>query len=167
MRIQSLTAIVLALGCASASSAQTRELRSVPAANVAQQPSRHATKGPHGGDLQQLGRCQVEPQVLPSGIRLFVYDKQGQPLDVRTARGLALLKLDGDAKRYRYDLFPEVREDKSAHTLAVPVDLTRVAGQNVELKFHWPAFPVFNAGPHNSQSVLLCGCRSPSSRLQP
>jgi YHS domain-containing protein len=91
--------------------------------------------GPHGGSLQQLDNMQMETVVAPGGLRLFAYDRQGQPLDVRSARGLVMLKIEGDTKRYRYDLFPEITKDRSAVSLAVAVDLSRIGGRNVELAY--------------------------------
>ena len=91
--------------------------------------------GPHGGTLGQLGEWQTETVVEPGGLRLFIVDKQGKPLDLRHARGLVMLQVAGDAKRYRYDLFPEIGKDKSAESLAVAVDLSRNGGKQVEL--HW------------------------------
>jgi YHS domain-containing protein len=97
--------------------------------------------GPHGGSLQQLDNMQVETVVAPGGLRLFAYDRQGQPLDVRNARGLVMLKIKGDTKRYRYDLFPEITKDRSAASLAVAVDLSRIGGRSVELAYQLVGLP--------------------------
>ncbi len=86
-------------------------------------------QGPHGGTVHFVGRIQVEAIVEPQGIRLFAWTGPGQPLDVRGARGVATLQLAGDAKRYRYDLLPEFGKKQSATSLAVAVDLRRIAGQ--------------------------------------
>ena len=98
-------------------------------------------KGPHGGTVQQLENVQVESVVAPGGLQLFAYNRQGQPLDVRNARGLAMLKVDGDTKRYRYDLFPEIAKDRSAASLAVAVDLSRIGGRKVELAYQLVGLP--------------------------
>ncbi len=94
--------------------------------------SEHPT-GPHGGNLYRAGDLQAETVIEPGALRLFVYDRDGQPIDLRAARGLATLKVQGGAKRYRYDLFPEIRKDQSAEALAVAVDLRRIAGQQAEI----------------------------------
>ena len=91
--------------------------------------------GPHGGELQAVGAFRVETVVQPGGVRLFLYDTQGQPIDVSRSRGLAALQIAGDAKRYRYDLFPEVAADQSTTSLTVAVDLSRIAGRQVQLSF--------------------------------
>lgn len=101
----------------------------------------NAAPGPHGGHLQQVGTTQVETLVEPGGVRLFVYNLQGQSLDLRSARGLATLQIEGGAKRYRYDLFPEVGEDNSAESLTVAVDLSQIAGRQVDLKFQLVGLP--------------------------
>ena len=97
--------------------------------------------GPHGGSLQQLENMQVESIVAPGGLRLYAYDHQGQPLDLRNAKGLAMLTVEGEPKRYRYDLFPEIAKDDSAASLAVAVDLSRMGGRNVELAFQLFGLP--------------------------
>ena len=96
---------------------------------------------PHGGTLQQLDAMQVETVVAPGGLRLFAYDNQGQPLDLRNAKGLVALQIAGEAKKYRYDLFAEVGQDKSAGSLAVAVDLSRVGGRQVELEYQIVGLP--------------------------
>lgn len=97
--------------------------------------------GPHGGSLHRAGDAQFESVVEPAGLRLFAYDHEGQPLDLRYARGLATLHVAGAAKRYRYDLFPEMRPDGSAESVAVAVDLRRFADQRVDLKFQLIGLP--------------------------
>jgi len=99
--------------------------------------------GPHGGVLKQLDAMQVETVIEPGGLRLFAYDSQGRAFDVRNARGLVMLQVAGDAKRYRYryDLFPEVAQNKSAASLAVAVDLSRIGGKPVELAYQIIGLP--------------------------
>lgn len=104
-------------------------------------PAETKQTGPHGGKVTQLENLQIESVVAPGGMQLFVYDRQGQPLDVRNAKGLAMLKVDGDTKRYRYDLFPEIAKDRSATSLAVAVDLSRIGGRNVELGYQLVGLP--------------------------
>lgn len=91
------------------------------------------TAGPHGGRVQEVGQLRVETIVETGGLRLFIYNPNGKALDLSGARGLVTLQIDGVAKRYRYDLFPEVGDDKQAESMAVAVDLSRIAGRNVEL----------------------------------
>lgn len=97
--------------------------------------------GPHGGTLRQVDGMQIETVVAPGGLRVFAYDRQGQPMDVRDGRGLAMLKVEGGAKRYRYDLYPEIAKDGSAASLAVAVDLSRIAGRNVDVEYQLVGLP--------------------------
>ncbi|TWT35343.1 Archaeal TRASH domain protein [Posidoniimonas corsicana] len=94
-----------------------------------------AGKGPHGGSLESADGMQLESVVDPGGVRVYAYNAQGQLLDLRNAKGVATLTLDGAAKRYRYDLFPEVGQDQAANALSVRVDLRQIAGREGTLRF--------------------------------
>lgn len=98
-------------------------------------------EGLHGGSMQSVSGLMVETVVEPDGIRVFPYDNQGKPLDVGTARGVAVLKVDGDAKRYRYDLFPDVAENGGVESLAVAVDLRRIAGSMMSIELQIVGLP--------------------------
>ena len=152
MSIRDLVAV--AITCAaiatSAAAQQDQKVRPTPTRAAAQQaapPAVEAAKGPHGGPLQQIDSLQMELMIEPAGLRLFFYDRQGRPIDVRQGRGLATLQVAGDAKRYRYDLFAEVDRDKTARSLAAAVDLTRVAGKQVDVSFHLVGLPGSGRGP--------------------
>jgi len=93
------------------------------------------TAGPHGGTVRQVGELKVETIIEPGGLRLFLTDRNGKSVNLSGARGLATLQLVGEAKRYRYDLFPEVGDNNQAESMAVAVDLSRLAGRNVELTY--------------------------------
>lgn len=93
------------------------------------------TTGPNGGKLTQLESLQVETLIAPGGIRLFAYDLQGKPQDLNKVRGLVMLQVEGEAKRYRYDLFPEINSNNTASSLVVAVDLSRIGGRSVELSY--------------------------------
>jgi len=99
------------------------------------QQEKVAAVGPHGGQLVIADANQIETVIVSGGVRVFVYDANGQPLDVHNSRGLMTLRINGVAKRYRYDLYPELGQDKSAKSLAVAVDLSRIAGSQVDLEF--------------------------------
>lgn len=84
--------------------------------------------GPHGGSLKQAGTLQLETVVSQAGIQMFVYDSSGQPVSVQSGRGAASLRVEGYAKRYRYDLLPDGKGG-----LTVPVNLSKIAGRQVEI----------------------------------
>ena len=109
--------------------------------------------GPHRGTMQQVGQFQVETILEPGGLRLFAYDQQGQPLELKAARGLTTLQIEGDAKRYRYDLFPEVGQDRSARSLAVAIDLSRIAGRKVELTYQLVGVPGADRKPLEFKAI--------------
>jgi YHS domain-containing protein len=84
--------------------------------------------GPHGGSIKQTGKLQMETVVSQRGIQVFAYEQSGQPVTVRDVRGAASLRIEGNAKRYRYDLLPDGKGG-----LTVPVNLSKVAGRQVEI----------------------------------
>ncbi len=84
--------------------------------------------GPHGGSLKQAGGVQLETIVSQGGIQMFVYDKSGQPVSVNKGRGAASLRVDGNAKRYRYDLLPDGKGG-----LTAVVNLSQIAGRQIEV----------------------------------
>ena len=87
-----------------------------------------AASGPHGGSLRQTSGIQIETIVSQGGIQLFFYDRSGQPLSVDQGRGAASLRIEGYAKRYRYDLLPDGKGG-----LMAPVNLSKIAGRQIEL----------------------------------
>ncbi len=108
-----------------------------------------ATKqGPHGGTLQQSGSLQLETLVSQGGIQMFVYDRKGQPLSVERGRGAASLRIEGNAKRYRYDLLPD---GKGA--LTAPVNLSQIAGRQIEIDLQLVGLPGIGSQPLNLQEV--------------
>ncbi|EMI18700.1 putative secreted protein [Rhodopirellula maiorica SM1] len=96
-------------------------------ANVAA-TAEHPVQGPHGGSLRQKGEIQLETVVSQGGIQLFVYDRAGSPVAVQQGRGAALLRVEGNAKRYRYDLLPDGKGGLSA-----VVNLSAIAGRQIEI----------------------------------
>ncbi len=124
---------VLIAGCSTAALAQSprqpagpRSMIPGPTAPAASQ-SQPAT-GPHGGTLRQTGGLQLETIVSQSGIQLFGFDLDGQPVSVEQARGAVLLRIARKAKRYRYDLLPD-----GVGSLTAPVNLSAIAGRQIEL----------------------------------
>ena len=87
------------------------------------------TAGPHGGSVRQANGVQIETVVNQGGIQLFLYDRADKPMAVNQGRGVASLRVTGNAKRYRYDLLPD---GKGA--LTAPVNLAKIAGRQIELE---------------------------------
>lgn len=91
--------------------------------------SRKATHaGPHGGSLKQLGNLQIETLVSQGGLQMFVFDHDGQPVPVDQGRGAISVHVEGNAKRYRYDLLPDGKESLTAR-----VNLSQIAGRQIEV----------------------------------
>jgi YHS domain-containing protein len=90
-----------------------------------------AQAGPHGGSLKQTGNLQIETIVSFGGMQMFVYDHAGRAVSVDQGRGAVSIRVQGNAKRYRYDLLPD---GKGALTAAV--NLSRLAGRQIEVDIH-------------------------------
>ncbi|TWU39876.1 Archaeal TRASH domain protein [Novipirellula aureliae] len=84
--------------------------------------------GPHGGSLKQTGNLQIETIVSQGGLQMFVFDRAGQPVSVDQGRGAVSVRVEGNAKRYRYDLLPD---GKGA--LTAPVNLSQLAGRQIDV----------------------------------
>ena len=94
-------------------------------------PTAAATRlGPHRGTLRTVGGVQTETLVHAGGLKVYLYGTGGKPLIVGAARGTAVLSVAGNAKRYRFDLFPA--EDGA---LKADVNLSKVAGRQVEVTY--------------------------------
>ncbi|QDV82146.1 hypothetical protein [Stieleria magnilauensis] len=87
-----------------------------------------AQAGPHGGSLKQTGNLQIETMVSQGGLKMFIYDRAGQPVSVDRGRGAVSVRVEGNAKRYRYDLLPD---GKGA--LTAPVNLSQLAGRQIDV----------------------------------
>ena len=84
--------------------------------------------GPHGGSLKQTGDLQIETIVSQGGLQMFVYDRSGKAVAVDRGRGAVSVRVEGNAKRYRYDLLPD---GKGA--LTAPVNLSQLAGRQIDV----------------------------------
>ncbi|TWT74048.1 hypothetical protein [Allorhodopirellula solitaria] len=87
-----------------------------------------APAGPRGGHLAQTGNLQIETIVSHDGMQMFVYDRAGEPVSIDQSRGVVSVRVQGVAKRYRYDLLPDSKGSLNAH-----VDLSQVAGRQINL----------------------------------
>ncbi|WP_235935352.1 hypothetical protein [Candidatus Laterigemmans baculatus] len=109
-----------------------------------------AARGPHGGRIHQTGGVQIETVVAPGGLLVFGYDRQGQPISLSQGRGIASLQIEGGAKRYRYDLLPDGRG-----ALAVAVDLSKIAGRQVELNYQFVGLTAASGPPIGLSEVSI------------
>ncbi len=134
-----LFAIVLGVSVTFASGVEAQSMRkesTLTEAEILQSVQPKGTSaGPRKGTVQQVGSYQVETILEPSGLRLFLSDLKKQPLKLSGVRGVATLRIEGMAKRYRYDLFPETGRNEVADSLSVAVNLSRIAGKDVEVSY--------------------------------
>lgn len=76
--------------------------------------------------LRQISGVQPETVVRSDGIKAYSNYRSEQPIDSAGVRGVATLQGNGDAKRYRYGLFPG-----GDGSLSVPADSPKVSGRQV------------------------------------
>ena len=93
-------------------------------------------RGPHGGTIKRVGEMQIETAISQGGIELYLLDNQSQPVSAEQSRGAVSLRVEGNAKRYRYDLLPDGKG-----RLTSLVNLSRVAGQQIELAIQLAGIP--------------------------
>lgn len=105
-------------------------------------------RGPHGGTLKQSGNLSLETVVQQSGIKLYVFNHDGRPVALDRGRGSASLRIEGNAKRYRYDLLPDGRG-----ALAAPVNLSKIAGRQIEVELQVAGLPSLGSRPLSFSEV--------------
>ena len=138
-----LLTVVFSIGVmfVSAVEAQSTRKESGPTGIAHEDQGKAASAEPRKGTVQQVGDFLVETVLKPAGLRLFVSDLKKQPLALKDVRGIATLRIEGAAKRYRYDLFPETGRKEAADSLAVAVNLSRIAGKDVEISYQLIGLP--------------------------
>ncbi|MEO1615606.1 MAG: hypothetical protein AAFV88_07150 [Planctomycetota bacterium] len=97
--------------------------------SIPEPTSAAAELGPNSGVLRGFGRFQTETVLRDSGIQVFLTQTDGRVVLAVEARGVAILKIAGEPKRYRFDLLPN---GKGA--LVANANLARVKGKQVELE---------------------------------
>jgi hypothetical protein len=136
-----ILSVVVAMVCTALTNAQTQH-HDHPAAGHSHalhddaSSSASMGNGPHGGSLRQIDGVQLETVVSQGGIHTFVFDRDGRPVSVDHGRGAASLRVAGYPKRYRYDLSPDGRGG-----LTAPVDLSAIAGQQIEIDIQLVGIP--------------------------
>mgnify|MGYP003675840518 FL=1 len=154
-----LTAALIAVASASSANAQHNHAghnHAMPGQTATAQMTRPAA-GPHGGSLKQAGAVQLETVVSQGGIQMFVFDQSGQPLSVDRGRGAASLRVEGNAKRYRYDLLPDGKGG-----LTAPVNLSQIAGRQIEIEIQLVGINAAGGQPLTLNEVATV----PASELQ-
>ena len=101
--------------------------------------------GTHGGEMTDLGRLRCETVLNAGGVQFWLTDSQSRPVAARGMRGVVSLRVAGNPKGYRYDLYPAAGETTPPNLLALPLDLSKVAGREVSVAARLSGVP--GAGP--------------------
>lgn len=101
---------------------------------------------------RKIGGVQVETILGDSGIEILLSDQDGGAVDGSQARGVAMLRIAGEPKRYRFDLLPA--DDGRLITSA---NLSRIAGKQVEVEILLASLPsvLFPRGTLKFREVMM------------
>ena len=91
--------------------------------------------GPYGGRIQTVDDLKCEVVFRPRHIRVYLYDLKGKPVSARRCRGTVSLQVDGRAKRFRFDLYPESTRGADDNCLFLAVDLSRIKNGTMQSSF--------------------------------
>lgn len=97
--------------------------------------------GPHGGELAYAAATWHEVVFRPDGVRVFLYDAQGQPVDVARLAGQITLTVDGNPKPYTYPLRPEATRGAAINVLHLALDLSKVPDGRMQTVFAISGIP--------------------------
>ena len=159
MKYETLFAALFTVALASTAVAQHNHAghnHSMPGQAMASELARPVA-GPHGGSLKQAGGVQLETVVSQGGIQMFVYDRNGRAVSVNQGRGAASLRVEGNAKRYRYDLLPDGKGG-----LTAPVNLSQIAGRQIEIDVQLVGIEASSGQPLSLKEVATV----PASEMQ-
>ena len=128
MHYTPILTICLAAMSAGLAAAQATPTGHADSRSPAQAEHSPARVGPHGGSLKVVSDLQFETVVDRGSIHIFAFDRQGSSVSVERGRGIAVLRIEGNTKRYRYDLLPNGKD-----ALLTPVNLSPIAGRQIEI----------------------------------
>lgn len=100
-----------------------------------------AQHGPHGGELAYSGATWHEVVFRPDGVRVFLYDGNGQPVDVSHIAGQITMTVDGNPKPYTYPLRPDTDRGAANNTLHLALDLSKVPDGRMRTEFSISGLP--------------------------
>lgn len=100
-----------------------------------------AQHGPHGGELAYSGATWHEVVFRPDGVRVFLYDGNGQPVDVSRIAGQITMTVDGNPKPYTYPLRPDTDRGAANNTLHLALDLSKVPDGRMRTEFSISGLP--------------------------
>lgn len=112
-------------------------------ATATDKPGQPATPqlGPHGGELAYAAATWHEVVFRPNDIRVFLYDGQGQAVDVTRIAGQITMTVDGNPKPYTYSLRPDTTRGAAVNALHLSLDLTKVPDGRMQTEFSVTGIP--------------------------
>ena len=93
------------------------------------------TTGPHGGAVSVVDGYYCEVVFQPKSVRVYLFDSQGKPLATKGVRGSVTMKVTGNPKQYRYNLYPKATEDAEQNSLSLSIDLSRIRDGGMTASF--------------------------------
>jgi len=97
--------------------------------------------GPHGGELSYASTTWHEVVFKPDGVRVFLFDAQGQPIDVSRLAGQITMTVDGNPKPYAYPLRPDTTRGAATNVLHLALDLSKVPDGRMQTAFAISGIP--------------------------
>ncbi len=116
------------------------------------------TTGPHDGQISRAGDHWCEVVFQSKSVRVYLYDSQGQPLSAKGVRGAVTMKVAGNPKQYRYDLYPDARADAKPSSLYLAINLSKIPDGGMSTEFSILGLPGSGRRPHTfAQTFHLTG----------
>ena len=97
--------------------------------------------GPHGGELAYAAATWHEVVFRPDGVRVFLYDGKGQPVDASPVTGEITMTVDGHPKPYTYALRPDTTPGAAVNTLHLALNLSKVPDDRMRTEFSISGIP--------------------------
>lgn len=97
--------------------------------------------GPHGGELSYASTTWHEVVFKPDGVRIFLFDAKGQPVDVSRLAGQITMTVDGNPKPYTYPLRPDAALGAATNVLHLTLDLSKVPDGRMQTAFSISGIP--------------------------
>lgn len=104
------------------------------AGSVARTQDEQSKTGSHGGPLFCSGQLQCEVLCDAGQITVYLVNEAGEPILTKPLRGNVTLSVPGDARRYRYDLYPQNRRAAN-NALSVSIDSSRFSNPKTTAEF--------------------------------
>jgi len=97
--------------------------------------------GPHGGELSYASATWHEVVFKPDGVRVFLYDTKGQPVNVSRLNAQITMRVDGNPKDFSYPLRPDATPGATANALHIAVDLSKISDHRMQTEFAISGIP--------------------------